>query len=56
MTQRWVETATVTDKTANTVEKYRERHGFLLNTQKQEVLNFRLGTYVASLREPQFCK
>ena len=33
MTQRLVETATATEKSANTLVKYQERHSFLLNKQ-----------------------
>ena len=33
MTQRWVKTMTVTEKSANTIVKYRQLHVFLLNMQ-----------------------
>ena len=46
-------TATATEKMANTVIKYGQQHGFLLKTKKQQVLKFRLGTYVTPLRGPQ---
>ena len=54
--QRLVETATATNKNANTVVKYYQGHGFLLKTQKDLVLNFRLETYVPPLRGPQYSK
>ena len=31
-TQRWIETATATKTSANTIVKYRQGHSFLLNT------------------------
>ena len=39
MTQRWVETATATEKSANTIVKYQKGHGFLLNTQNDGFQN-----------------
>ena len=31
-TQRWVETATATEKRTNTIVKHRQKHSFLINT------------------------
>ena len=31
-TQRWVETATATEKSTNTIVKNRQKHSFLINT------------------------
>ena len=41
ITQRWVKTATATEKSANTIVKYQQGHGFLLNNVKRQVLNFK---------------
>ena len=30
--QRWVETATATEKSTNTIVKHRQKHSFLINT------------------------
>ena len=39
MTQSWVETVTATDTSTNTIGKYRQQHGVLLNTWNNSFWN-----------------
>ena len=37
-TQRWVETATATEKSTNTIVKNRQKHSFLINTGNNRLM------------------
>ena len=48
--QRWVETATATEKRENTIEKYQQRNQASSSIPETTGLKFRLGTYVNLLK------
>ena len=54
--QRLVETATATNKNANTVVKYYQGHGFLLKNTERLGFEFQTRDICTPLRGPQYSK